>query len=711
MSDERTIDESLKSIRLPEGLDGKLRPEALFDDAAIDRMLAGVTVPAGLAERIHAAASSGRTAPSKNVIDLTRFMADAGHTPNAGATPVLRPARRGAIMPGLVRDFASVATALGLVGVLALAGVEFSRRLEGVPAAPRAVTRLDFNDPIDRSASDRPLHVTVPAGAWPTAESKNRQRTVTTPLVAGPPTPSGTASDPAAGGPTAGNLALSPTLAEPSPQTVRGAPVMSQAFEGVTGPPSLATVEIPTAVRRRVPRVRGYDLAFEMTTGEQPFVDPAADPALAVDCPPLTLSVDGFEAVASADHGRRPRIRTEDILAAMPARHSSDWGSLPLQLVIHEVPGLRSLGEARGMLVEVAVSARPMGGTGRPSEPLNVTLVLDQSAAGDSAAWGRICRAVGDLAAQLAPSDRVSVVLAGPRPRMAVQAADPTRLAALAADLEWQGASITSDLDQGLILAGPCDRVVVVAHAMSLENGRGTVREALAAWHNALALVGGDALSCEPEGGTRFIVLDPSTPSPTEWKEPTFGRTSPDAVSIRRALIGQVTGRDTLVASHCDLQVRFDPRRVARYRLVGHRQSAVESLAEAPPRGTDIHVGETVRVVYEVIPRSNDIIHGLASASLTWRLQQGDARRIEIAPNHAPSPDESSLPSPHGCELILATGLGELASGSAHLGRRPALVTALQQLISDWRSRGDITPFGETLARSLDRLAGSRVDR
>lgn len=711
MNDDHVIDDALRSVPLPDSLESRLQPETLFNDASLDRLLIGVTVPVGLGKRIHSAVHGQQSQCRDGAIDLSRFAAQAGRGGLADGVPLVRPDRspRRMSLAGLGRDIVSVATALGLVGVLTLASIEFSRQLEGDPAAPRSITRLDFTVPIDETAGDRPLRMSVYGNAWVGGNTARAVPTVVMPEADRDGTPAGSAGSgrdlPSPGNPIAAGGIADPRDADPivleRRPTVRGAAVASGLQGGIFGATSLATVEVPTAVRRSVPRVRGYDLPFEMATGEQPFVDPGANPVLAVDHPPLTLRLDGFEAATAVDRGNLARIRAEDVLAAVPAMPVDSAATSSVRLGIHEVPALRSLGGTRSVLVEIAASAGPVRRGGRSLKPLDVTLVLDQAAAGDPAVWRRICRGVGDLAAQLAPEDRVGVVLAGSRPRVAVQAADPARLAALASDLEWQGASGGSDLDSGLLLARPAARVIVVAHAMSLENGGATTREALSVWHNALASVGGDSIACEPEGGTRFIVLDPATPSQREWREPTFGRTSHDAVSIRRSLIQQVTGCDTLIATQCELEVRFDPKRVARYRLVGHHQSAVESLAEAPPRGADLHAGETVRVVYEVIPRVTEKRGGLASAALAWRTANGDLGQVEVRPSSSAPDLGGQLPSVHGCELLLAAGVGELAAGSAHIDRRPAFIAALNQLVAEWRARGDITPFGEALARSL----------
>ena len=205
-------------------------------------------------------------------------------------------------------------------------------------------------------------------------------------------------------------------------------------------------------------------------------------------------------------------------------------------------------------------------------------------------------------------------------------------------------------------------------------------------------------------------MLDPATPSPSRHGDPTFGRTSPDAVSISRALLQQVTGRDTLVARHCELELRIDPREVARYRLIGHRQSAIESLADVVPGGIDLHAGETVRAVYEIVPHKGTDRIALATASLTWRTTGGGSERIDATPRGASSELGAGLPSSHGCEILLAAGLGELAAGSGHMDRRQAalLTAALEKLAADWNRRGDVTQFAAALMRTMDRSAGGR---
>jgi Ca-activated chloride channel family protein len=400
------------------------------------------------------------------------------------------------------------------------------------------------------------------------------------------------------------------------------------------------------------------------------------------------------------------RIRAEEVLAAMPAAGARPGGTQPVGISIHAVRSWPAAGERSSLLVEVAAVAGRLEWPA--TAPLEVTLVLDQSAAGDPGAWPRMCRGVAALAANLAPADRVTVVLCGPRARVAARAADAGQLTALAADLEWQPAATSADLDAGLALAGRSGRVVVVAHAVSLEQVRGEAREALAAWHTSLAEVGGDTLTASPAGDRRFVILDAATLSPASRSEPTFGRTSSDAVSIRRAILQQATGHDTLVAADCGLEVRFDPRRVARYRLIGHRQSAVQSLATTFPGSVDLHAGETVRAVYEVVPRNLADPQGLVTATVSWQAAGDGRQRLEARGLATVADLAAGLPSPHGCELLLAVAVGELAAGSAHLERPAAQVAAVESLLEAWRGRGDLTPYAAALAAGFERARSGR---
>jgi hypothetical protein len=88
--------------------------------------------------------------------------------------------------------------------------------------------------------------------------------------------------------------------------------------------------------------------------------------------------------------------------------------------------------------------------------------------------------------------------------------------------------------------------------------------------------------------------------------------------------------------------------------------------------------------------------------SLTVSL---DRTAIETAGDGdaAPPGQQTWLPSPRGCELLLAVGLGEFAAESVHLGPRVG-GPALADLVKAWRRRGNVTTWGDVLIDALERL-------
>jgi hypothetical protein len=714
--DDRQLDDLLRQLPLPDGLRSRGRLERLFDDDAVDRLVGRVAVPTGLADRVRAslAAAGGRMT---GVVDLSRFSAGPAELePVQPQRGIWRQVRR---LRAAAREAAAVAGALGLVLLLAVAGIEVSRRLEGFPA-PRdipaenataysggaaAAGRVAAGQPVGQRSTGRPA--ASPTPGLPAG-------TVGGPPRAFPDRPDRGAAERAdriaATGPgleASGERAAAPP---PTPPVVRGAAVTAPEWRQA---PTMGTVPIPDASRRAVPRSPAFDFAFEMAHGEAPFIDPAADPALAIDRPPLTLGTDGFDTLLDRGLGRGGRggqtIRVEEILAAMPPPPAVTTAAAgPVQLGFHAVPSGRTVGGRPTLLLEAAIHAP--GRREPEAEPRSVTMIIDQSAAGDPQVWPRCCRGLAAVATQLEPAARVSVVLCGSRPRVAVRDATPAEVVAAARRWERLPPATTADLDAGLELARSeglaSGRTIVVSNAVTLERGRTAVAEALAEWHRAVAAAGGDRLACTPTAdGPRFVIIDPA--AGRSGSEPTFGRTGADAVAIRRELLRQVTGRPSLVAGHCRLEVQFDPARVERYRLIGHRQSTIASLSADPTPATDLHAGETTRAVYEVVPRQGDAT-GLARLSLSWRSPDGVPQHLTVS-DLGRDDRRAEVLSAHGRTLLLAVWLGELAGGSAHLqsDRRP-LLARLESLARDWRSSGELPPFAAALTGLLDRRPGEQ---
>jgi hypothetical protein len=388
------------------------------------------------------------------------------------------------------------------------------------------------------------------------------------------------------------------------------------------------------------------------------------------------------------------------------------------------------------MFVEVCATAPPLPSGGMAAEPgpLDVMLVLDQSAGPfASLSWQWLCRGLGRVIGQMRSADRISLILCGEQPRLVAVRADAAKLAALLPELMREPAARSADFDRAFRLVdavgrreGRPGRIVAVAHADTVDRCRREGHAALSAWQATLA-----AADTVPSSSTTdFVLIDPQESLPAGGSEPraaslAAGRIAADPIAICRALLGRVFGRPTLVATGCRLQVAFDPARVGSYRVVGHRQTAADALASVDPRGIDLHAGETTRVVYEVVRRSDGtgpLLPGVVSASLAWTPAgfgpdgpppERTARQVLADGAPATADLRVGLPSPHGCELLLAVALGELAAGSVHAEPWRQSATEIASLASRWQARGDVTPIGGQLIDCLENQgiipdAGSR---
>jgi hypothetical protein len=682
MAEDRRIDEALRNVPLPPGLADRVVPAALFEDAALDGLLGRVALPDGLAERVRAAVFS--PAPGRGV-DLDRA---AGILPSAAVPPATPQQRRllGRWAVAIARPAAAVAVSLAALGGLVLTGLEFSRRME--PAAPRPALVLA---PGPAAASVAPGETAIGMAAPETSPSLEPAD----PLATGPVPVASDAADLA--------VTMPDPFAPPAPM-VRGAAVGAAADPPLAGTGMRIVPPPGTEPRRSVPRVAGFDLAFEMSHGESPFIDPRAAVALQFDRPPLTMRTDAFESLVALA-GRKPRsasiasLRTEELVAAIPAPARS--AAVVPQVEMHAVRSLR--GRPDSCLVEVCVTAPPLARNG--DAPLDAVLALDRSTGSEPLLWPRVCRAVDAVADQMRAADRISVVVGGRQPRLAGSRLDAAGLRRLAAALAAEPIADATDFDATIRVAAleaghaPARPLIVVANAESVDRARGDGLAAVSAWREALAATGPDA---GRQAAVRFVLVDPSEPTVREPLEPGFGRTPADAVAIRRAVLEQVFAASTLTARQCRLEVAFDPRAVAAYRLVGHRQSAMESLARGEPPAVDLHAGEVARVVYELVPLAMQ--DAAVKAMLTCRPMGVDGERTITASLPLLAIESGPLPSPHGCELLLAVAVSELATASPHAGPRGAAAQAAADLAAAWRARGDVTPYGTAILDAADRI-------
>jgi len=99
------------------------------------------------------------------------------------------------------------------------------------------------------------------------------------------------------------------------------------------------------------------------------------------------------------------------------------------------------------------------------------------------------------------------------------------------------------------------------------------------------------------------------------------------ATDVRWALVEMLTGDSPLLATAAQLQVEFNPRAVAAYRLVGHEAISLGGLLSEDSTA-DLRVGEEATALFELwfYPNAGD---ELAVARLQWRDPRSSTTRHE----------------------------------------------------------------------------------
>lgn len=679
-----TLDAVLRDVAIPAGLPARLRPEAVFDDRTVDRILGDVPVPAGLAARLwpNPVAAQGRSSV------------------RPGPARHLRPSRW---LRAVVRDGLAVAVALGVVATMFLAGLQVAEWAQVSESAPGPVRVRSLPARAARSIADRAGQPGVRRGGDDLlAVGRPEQR----------------AADEVDARPGISEVS-EPTPMPVRPPAVRAAPVPFAAeslpaaagrFSGMRIVPGASRDAV---ARRSVPGVRGFDLAFEMSHGEAPFVDPSIAPGLAVDRPPLIVATDSFDRVWPLPAGRRraelETMRIEHLLAALSA---GGPGGVSAGATV-ALSAVRSLRPGRPTyLVEVRIDVPfAMAAADVAGSPVDATLVLDHSAApGSLPLWLAACRGLATAATHMSPEDRLTVVVAEPRPRVVAVRAAAEVIRELAIELEAEPPFGIADLDAAVALAREVmarekssEQLVVVAHTERAEHCVGAGRAALNRWRQAVS--GDDALGTAP----RCLLIGGVPDGTSAALAGMPGWTLSDPTTLRRRLADTLAARPAAVFENAVVEVTFDPAAISAYRLVGHRQSVPESLSAfgrqpTGDSGATIRAGETVRAVYEVVPRRppRDRLEGI-SATFTARDPAGTVQTVK-ARNAALDPVTGAAPSPASCELLLAVAVGEFPGRSVHAVPKPAVLDGVRDISAAWERRGDMTALGRRLLGVFDEL-------
>lgn len=697
----------------------------LFSDDAIDRLLRDV--PCRMESIRPFAAPGGRRGESDRDAAFPRV---GRRSVGPAAAPPARPNRFVRSALRISRDALNVAAVLSVIVSTFAASIVASRWLSQ-PVARRGATpphRLDFSGstaarvdpvvgviagrkPLESPGSPADEHEPIPEGrgAESTADVAPGSRS-------GGDGPVNASI--AAKGAGDGRAALLP--GGPLPE-VRAAPVSNSGaglWGGAAGRKpsrpagdSLQVLAARPAIGRFVPHHRGYDLAFEMSSGEAPFVDPSLTPALAVDAPPLSRRTDSFDRVErllAVGGVRRDQLRqavvgmrVEEVLAAVcPAATPSPAATLPSAGAAATAPSISLAGGAsisgrpNARLLEVSIAAprsssRPTG---------NLVFVLDASAAaGADEVWPAICRGVEDAVLRLDPAASITVVAFAERPVVIASVVPAREMRDVRRRLIHLRPRGGGDLHGCMAMVrgmtatrDASSRCVVVAHAGSIARAERDGDPDLAAWRRSQRMVRdgnpstfatANAAAGRGDGFAPDVVEIDAVSGATGQSAEKNGASlvegvGLDSMVIRRSIVAATLGADARPRFEaCRLEMAFDPAQVAAYRLVGHRRRVVD-MAASQPSAIDLADGEFVRVLYEVVLRERDPggrsgsspKGALATATCRYR-RPGEASESRVVAGIATS--QLAVDSASGGRSVgmvwLAAAIAELAAGSAHV--------------------------------------------
>ncbi len=697
----------------------------LFSDDAIDRLLRDV--PCRMESVRPFAAPGGRRVESGRDAAFPRL----GRRPVGPAAE--RPARPNRLVRSAIRisrDALNVVAVLSVIVSTFAASVVASRWLSQPVARGVAIPphRLDFSgsaaarvDPVvGVIAGRKPLESPGSYADDPEPISEGRGADTTADVASGSRSGGDGPVNASIGTDEAGVRRAAPLRSGPLPE-VRAAPVSSgeagrwagEAGRKPSRPAgdSLQVVVARPAIGRSVPHHRGYDLAFEMTSGEAPFVDPSLTPALAVDAPPLTRRTDSFDRVErllAVGGVRRDRLRqavvgmrVEEVLAAVrpaatpsPAVPPSSAGAAAAAPSISLAGGASISGRPNARLLEVSIAAprsslRPAG---------NLVFVLDASAAaGADEVWPAICRGVEDAILRLDPAASITVVAFAERPVVIASGVPAREMIDVRRRLIHLRPRGGGDLHgcmamvRGMTAAYESpSRCVVVAHAGSIARAERDEDPDLAAWRrsqqmvregNQSKLATANAAVGRDAGSAMDVVEIDAVSGATGQAAERNGASlvegvGLDSMVIRRSIVAAALGSDAPPGFQaCRLEVAFDPAQVAGYRLVGHRRRVVE-MASSQPSAVDLADGEVVRVLYEVVLRERDPSgrsgasprSALATATCRYRRPGEASESRAVAGITASQLAVDSQGGDRSVELVwLAVAIAELAAGSAHV--------------------------------------------
>jgi Ca-activated chloride channel family protein len=595
-------------------------PDFGFDDW-IDAQLRNVPLPPNLLARL---AESG-PGPSKLDAEIDAALCDVPVPPHLESR-LRRITRRNG--PPFWRKFGLAASVLVMIGLGATAYVSFLAGTVG--PGPRQTARRDADaNPTSAQTTTTDAASRRPTPADLAAQRAAARRRSATPVV---PVADGPVSGDPASGDESGEAAL-PGLSDVAAigSAVReaiDAKLREQAALGANGTldrlPDLETFEPALAWGVAPPRVRGYDLLFELKHGEHPFVVPSADASLATNDLPFAFRTASFDrALDQVRSGNLPaanEIRIEDFLAAQ------DYTLPPAPragLALHtagSVSPLESKDPAHKDLRLLHFAVQSAAPDPRHHHPNRLIVALDSSAQmRGQARLDATRRALTKLIAHLGENDRVTLIRFAEQPAVLAEEASREQLATLMADGGLPAPGGAANLSAAI--AEVCRRAReandgAARQVVVITADRGNFDpQALPQASEALRQVADMNLSWR-------IIRLAAEGNDAHWSdlaEQARGKiqaaSSGDQIfaGLHEALVGQ----PVVAAKSVAVKLKFNPQVVAAYRLLGHEATTL-TAGENTPIVIDLEDYQVATTLYELSLKPG-VTEPVATVDLTWR--------------------------------------------------------------------------------------------
>lgn len=388
-----------------------------------------------------------------------------------------------------------------------------------------------------------------------------------------------------------------------------------------------------------VPVSPSFNRNFLFEHRTYPIVFPERDIRLADIQVPLNHETMSFDTVRSLIAQRdslgleKSVIRTEDFLAAIPygfAPATQDAVELRISLgpsqfgrtIPRAILNEFRLEDAPASLLQVGLKAG--GQTKRRFAATHLTLVIDVSG---SMRWSsrmvKVCRAVSQLCEQLGDDDRVTLVLfsnTSYSPLRSVAPADVGKIREVLAAVKPNGPSnVAKGVQMGLALAHTKDNaanlkqhmVVLTDNANIASNNRSTetLLEMVSFAAENDILVSGFELSDEDVEDS--LLSKVSSEGKGDFLQ------SLDQRKLYAFLLESLTGSSAIVARDVTLRMKYSPRSVLGYRLIGHEPDGAGVMVD-PVITTDLYAGEELCSLFEIWPTERPIWE-LAHVDLHWK--------------------------------------------------------------------------------------------